>query len=154
MCILINKCGTTDILYDIFRVSLPFLGIGRDKFNARINTGDTVMTAESDGRNAGFCVCGSGGIKLLCVLPAYRRRGIGSKLLSCAEEELGVEITLGRTGSGYIVQGVPYTCDMSAVGFFEKRGYHANWTSVDMTQALSSFDMASLDLRTPQAGVI
>jgi GNAT superfamily N-acetyltransferase len=152
MCILISECAKSDILYDIFCESLPFLGLGRDKFNTKINAGDTVITAGADCKTVGFCVCGSGGIKLLCVLPAYWHRGIGSKLLSCAEDALGAEITLGRSGSGYLIQGVPYTYDMSAVRFFEKRGYHADWTSADMSMALSSFDMTSLI--PPPAGII
>ena len=87
---------------------------------------------------------------LLAVLPAYRRRGIGSRLLQAAEAHVRrqgfAEITVG-SGKAYLLPGIPSKepvfakalmppcvfdgIDPDARSFFEKRGYRHAWTDAD-----------------------
>lgn len=87
-------------------------------------------------RVVGACVVHGNSVSLLCVERAWRNRGIGGRLLGQAEEYLlsqgAQEILLGR-GPHYLLQGVP---EGEAVAFFQKRGYAATWSSVDMSLPL------------------
>ena len=87
---------------------------------------------------------------LLAVLPTYRRRGIGSRLLKAAEAYVRsqgfAEIAVG-SGKAYLLPGVPSQMpifakasmppcafdgiDPDARSFFEKRGYRHAWADAD-----------------------
>ena len=97
------------------------------------------------GRLAAFAMVWDNAIALLCVDLPYRNKGIGSRLLSDAQEHIrrtgADKIVLGR-GSHYLLQGVP-TTDEKTVPFFEKRGYTAEWTSANMILPLEDYDINS-----------
>lgn len=85
-------------------------------------------------------------VLMLCVLPGYRRQGIGSQLL---EESEGLVRSQGFSqiqfcdGPDYLLPGIPLTADNAA--FFPKRGYVHSWGGCECV------DMR-LSLRDWQAG--
>lgn len=113
-----------------------------------------IIERREDGRLLGYALVHDGSIPVLCVDEAYRGRGIGSGLLEECEGYIrsrGVrKITLG-CGPHYLLQGVPDVGDN--VRFFEKRGYTAGWTSVNMELSLVGFDTGNLDIPPAPAGL-
>lgn len=95
-----------------------------------------------------------GSVPVLCVAEEHHRKGIGSRLLTAAEayiRGLGEKkLTLG-CGPYYLLQGVPVVGEN--VSFFEKRGYTAAWTSVNMELDLDGFDRNSLSIPPAPAGL-
>ncbi|MDR0222998.1 MAG: GNAT family N-acetyltransferase [Oscillospiraceae bacterium] len=94
-----------------------------------------------DGSNViGFSVVHKNIIKLLCADGEYGGKGRGSGLLKQSEEYIKsrghTKIVLGGA-INEIFQGVPE--DYGAVGFFERRGYRAERTSVNMSLPLETF---------------
>ena len=129
-------------LYTLYTRSFPQYPASREKF-AGITDGAVLFTRTVGQTPAGFALVRENSISLLCVDEAYRHRGIGSSLLAEAEKhiaETGAETILLGRGNGYILQGVPEE-HPEAVSFFQKRGYIADWSSVNMM----------LDLRTYHA---
>jgi beta-N-acetylhexosaminidase len=85
---------------------------------------------------------------LICVLEEYRGKGYGARLLHEAENFIRfndetAEIILGFADC-YIFQGVPL--DLGSIGFFEKYGYRASETTMNMGLLLADFDYAELAL--------
>jgi GNAT superfamily N-acetyltransferase len=83
-----------------------------------------------------------GGVQLLLVDPAARRRGIGTRLLEAGVERLratGVtSASLGSGGLDYLWPGVPE--DLSAVaGFFAARGWRFEETVTDLVADLGGY---------------
>ena len=91
---------------------------------------------------AGFSAVHGESVFLLCVKPLFRRQGIGSRLLKKSEEQIrrsgGTRVTLGQ-GRWYLLQGVPLE-NPEAVPFFRRRGYAADWNSVNMFLPLGGYD--------------
>jgi GNAT superfamily N-acetyltransferase len=102
---------------------------------------------------AGFCAFRGNVIKLLCVRDGGKGRGGG--LLERSEEHIRsgghAKIILGGA-ENEIFQGVPE--DYGARGFFEKRGYRAEQTSVNMRLSLEGFDYGVLDIPKTPDGVV
>lgn len=109
-----------------------------------------IISERKNGKLVGFAMVHGGSIPLLCVDGEARKQGIGSQLLEEAEayiRSLGEEkVTLG-CGAHYLLQGAPATEEN--IRFFEKRGYSAGWTSVNMELSLEGFSLESL--RIPPA---
>ena len=93
----------------------------------------------------GYSLIHEGSISLLCVDERYRRRGIGSRLLSESERIIRKNGCGSVTLGGSILQGVPVE-GHDAVSFFSKRGYSAEWTSANMGMFLDEFDADSLKI--------
>lgn len=105
-----------------------------------------IVERREDGELAGFAIVHEGSIPVLCVGEKYRGRGTGSALLEESEEYLrstGIgRVSIGR-GPHYILQGVP---EGPAVDFFKRRGYSAEWTSINMELSLAGFDTGRPDI--------
>lgn len=100
------------------------------------------------GKLAGYVIVSGSSVSLLCVDEKHRNRGIGGELLRAAENtiaESGADTILLGRGNNYIFQGVPADIP-SSVRFFEKRGYSADWTSVNMRLSLDTFDPGKLSI--------
>jgi beta-N-acetylhexosaminidase len=108
------------------------------------------------GKMVGFALLHGNAITLLCVDEGFRRRGHGSALLEQAEgyiKKSGADrIVLGH-GEHYILQGVPMAENDTAVTFFKKRGYKANWESANMRLDLAGFDKNKLNI-PPQPATV
>lgn len=77
-------------LLNIYNSSVPFLQTDLNTFEKRLDLkGDsTCFIEEMDGIPVGFTVVNQNGILALCVLPQYRNKGIGTKLLHKAENQI------------------------------------------------------------------
>lgn len=135
-------------LYHLYTISFPEYPVSGARFAKMTDRAEKIITRTLDQHVVGFAVLNKENITLLCVDPDYRKRGVGSSLLAEAEQEIAgngsKKITLG-CGNGYILQGVPEE-HPEAAAFFQKRGYTADWSSINMRLDLSSFDIHNLQI--------
>lgn len=136
-------------LYSLYRRTFPGYPVTEAVFSRIVDRNAAVLTSNDEHGNViGFAVVREHSISLLCVDEAHRRHGIGSNLLGLAEKHIkhsgGERITLGQ-GNGYIFQGVPEE-HPEAVVFFQKHGYTAEWSSVNMRIDLTAFDPAAVNI--------
>ena len=125
------------------------------------------FVAEVNGEIAGFAVTqvqrperlpqGLGGIALLFVAPAWRKRGIGRALHQAALEHLRLSkmkaVCLGGGGLLRFWPGIPDNLP-STQGFFEKMGWSDFSPCCDLVRHLSAFEIpASLRQRMDQEGI-
>jgi ribosomal protein S18 acetylase RimI-like enzyme len=107
-----------------------------------------IIRAHSGENLAGFSLIHGNSIALLCIDEKYQKQGFGSKLLADSEthiKSIGTDrIILGR-GAHYVLQGVPND-NPEVVGFFEKRSYSAEWTSVNMATRLEDFNISAFNI--------
>jgi len=107
-----------------------------------------IIRVNADERLAGFSMLHGNSIVLLCVDEKERGKGFGSRLLEESEEHIKItgadKIILGR-GAYYVFQGVPAE-NPAVIDFFQKRGYSAEWTSVNMGIRLADFDINALNI--------
>ena len=144
-----------DQLFDLFLRCFPEYQTTREWFVELLKPEEAHIIAEyAQGQLAGYAMVHGGSIPVLCVAENHRGQGMGSRLLAAAEgyiRSLGQEkLTLG-CGPHYLLQGVPETG--SNVSFFEKRGYTAGWTSVNMELSLDGFDRNSLTIPPAPIGL-
>lgn len=137
-----------DQLFELFLRCFPEYQTTRELFEELLKPEEAHIIAEyAQGKLAGYAMVHGESIPVLCVAEGHRRKGIGSRLLAAAEDYLrrqGAEkLTLG-CGPHYLLQGVPVVG--GNVGFFERRGYTASWTSVNMELCLDGFERNSLTI--------
>lgn len=145
----------TDQLFDLFLRCFPEYQTSRELFVELLKPEQAHVIAEyTQGQLAGYAMVHGGSIPVLCVGPEHCGQGIGSRLLAAAEgyiRSLGEgKLTLG-CGPYYLLQGVPDVGDN--VSFFEKRGYTADWTSVNMELPLSEFELGKLNIPSAPDGI-
>jgi GNAT superfamily N-acetyltransferase len=100
---------------------------------------------------------GEGGVQLLLVDPAARRRGVGTRLLEAGVGRLragGVTtVSLGSGGLDYLWPGVPEDLP-GAAGFFAARGWRFDDSVIDLTADLRDYQApAGVGERPARAGV-
>ena len=144
----------------LFRRNFPFIVREEATVRSILENKECKIIEKRDGGNVliGAAVIHSKTLLMLCVDKAYRKQGMGSELLSEAEQmikEAGYEdITVGA-GYDYLMPGVPTSkryvdavnerlyeeIDTTASDFFEKRGYSHSWdcNCFDMRFPLSEF---------------
>ena len=129
-------------VHEVYRQAFPALAVDFAAFIEALRIGEEgirVLTHAQGDKVVAACVYGQKGISLLAVIPPYQNKGIGTKLLKEAQQEIaalgGQKISLGN-GMPYIWQGVP-VLEKSAVPFFEKHGYQNGGETHDMVLALS-----------------
>ena len=123
--------------YEIFTHCFPELHLTEPQFTklSGIERG-TLLEAEG-----GFALVEGNKVRLLCVLPEFRGRGIGSGLLVRCEEfmrESGFDcVELGGTDSELFIGAKP-----ESVPFFEKRGYVFGENIAEMYGESGELDLA------------
>lgn len=100
---------------------------------------------KENGQTVGLAMAVAGApgfMKFLVVSPAWRRRGIASRLLLCLEEALGVfgvaACRAGEAAPWYLFPGVPADRP-EALAFFEHHGYQRLGEVVNMKAATAPF---------------
>ena len=146
-----NKEYTLRDLYDIYCEAMPRYPLTYERFRDILHRDNSqIFTAENSKTIIGFCVVNDNSVVILCVKKEYRHCGYGRHLLIMAEGFISVNYNEIVLGGGGLFQGVP--CDEdeeSSVPFFEKRGYTAGFTSVNMGLELDDKSAAMLK-RTPR----
>jgi len=136
-------------LFELYSKCLPAYQMRENDWHSLQKPGFAEIKYAYDGEMlAGFSLIHGNTIALLCVNPQLQKRGFGSRLLEESEKFIkqsgANKIILGR-GRHYILQGVP-SDNPAAVSFFKKRGYEAEWASVNMTIQLEDFDINKLEI--------
>ena len=137
--------------YEIFNACFPELDVSEEAFFHMLNRpSQIVLEHQEDGRLAGFVMLEKNKLRLLCVRPEYRGRGIGSMLLSYAEDiargKGEKKMIVGGTGPTRVFIGAPE----KAKGFFEKQGYTVLDHFDEMQGDLSAFRAADYSLPVPE----
>lgn len=129
-----NNEYTLRDLYEIYCEAMPRYPLTFSRFDDMISKdGSHLFTAENADKVIGFCVVSGNNIVLLCVKKEYRHSNYGKHLLIMAEGFISASYDEVILGGGGLFQGVPCDNDEeSSVPFFEKRGYSADFTSVNM----------------------
>lgn len=150
----------TNQLIALFRRNFPFIVREESTVRHILENEECKIIEKRNGQNAliGAAVIHSNTILMLCVDSAYRKKGIGSELLSAAEEAVkkaGYEEIAVGAGYDYLMPGVPTSkryvdavnerlyegLNEEASTFFEKRGYTHSWdcNCFDMRFSLAEF---------------
>ena len=141
-----NKEYTIHDLYDIYCEAMPHYPLAYERFRNILHSDNSqIFIAESSETIIGFCVVSGNSVVILCVKREYRHSGYGKHLLIMAEGFISANYDEVILGGGGLFQGVP--CDEekeSSVPFFEKRGYSAEWTSVNMGLTLNEKSVSKL----------
>jgi len=132
----------THELYTLYRRCFPHYPVTEADFADILAPEEgQILRRTADGQLIACAVVHGDSIALLCVDPAHRGRGIGSGLLHEAEELIRAaghsHVTLGL-GDHYLFQGAPADSE-DTVHFFSRRGYAAEWTSVNMRMRITDF---------------
>lgn len=136
--------------YTIFKQCFPFLPTGEAAFARMAELSQcTALIHRENGAPVGYALLRGGALRLLCVLPEYQGRGVGSLLLrqaeACAKARGFREMVVGG-GDSPLFQGAPE----QAKGFFEKRGYEFGDRYEEMRGDLSRFSAADFSLPVPE----
>ncbi|MCL2050726.1 MAG: GNAT family N-acetyltransferase [Lachnospiraceae bacterium] len=141
-------------LFPIYLLCFPDYPLGEEVFFDLLKPeqNHVIKAFSGDGQTVGYAVICDNTITLICVLPLYRKKSHGRKLLQEAEnfirsKDKNGPVILGFANN-YIFQGVPL--DYGSVGFFEKYGYHADYHTTNMKLKLSDFDFGKLSLNEPE----
>jgi len=136
-------------IYGLYNKCFPAYEMTEEGFNDWLCPEKAhIIRAFNNEKLAGFSMLHGNSIVLLCVDEKERGKGLGSKLLKESEEHIkstGAEKIILGHGAYYVFQGVPAE-NPASVSFFEKRGYSAEWTSVNMGIRLADFDASVLNI--------
>lgn len=128
-------------LYELYSRCLPEYPVTEETFCRVLKPEKArVLTKYRNGVLAGFAMLHQNSVTLLCVAEPFQGKGIGSELLEESEALIrasGAEKVILGCGPHYLLQGVPE--ENGAPGFFQKRGYTATWSSVNMSLSLRDF---------------
>ncbi len=124
---------------DIFNMCYPMLRMRSETFESLMKNECTHLIAHcEDGEPVGFAIVEGAALRLICVLPAYQGKGIGSRLLSAAESyaaKQGCDMLLTGGASSKLLIGA----DKTTSGFFEKHGYVTVGGCDEMLMRLNDF---------------
>lgn len=139
-------------VYRLFLICFPDFPMPEDVFLKLLDADKCKFIPYYEHETLAGCaaVCGDS-VRLLCVLPDYRGRGIGSKLLRECEK------TISANGFDKAVLGGDSQLFIGAVTpeeqwndmrnrFFEREGYTAANGCIEMKMSLADFDFDKLDI--------
>lgn len=131
----------TEKLMELYRACFPENIRSEETVRAVLSSpGRELLTEEAEGKTVAAAVILENTVLMLCVLPEYRKRGIGSRLLERSEalvREKGFAQIQFCDGPDYVAPGIPLVGDNES--FFRKRGYVHSWGDsecVDMSLSL------------------
>ena len=112
-----------DKLGELFCLCYPQFKVSAERFGSLLlGEGTHIITRSEDGELVGFALTEGPALRLICVKPEHRNRGIGSALLADAEScvcGLGFEkLYTGGVSSKFLIGA-----DKNSAGFFEKQGF-------------------------------
>jgi ribosomal protein S18 acetylase RimI-like enzyme len=154
-----NQMPAAGELTAIYNAALPSYQMDEERFADKYAVEDCTGLCAYDGegensRPVGFALSCKAELVLLCVLPEYQRRGVGSALLAQAEAQIKVagfdKIKIGGWRSA--LQGAPEL--YGGKEFFAKNNYEPDWLTVNMAMDLADFDVDKLNLPPVESNII
>lgn len=136
--------------YDIFRKCFPEIDVSEKIFYKLINV-DNIHSIgyKEGGQLVAYSFIEKNALRLLCVLPEYQNKGIGTMLLKQSEEYINEqgyeEILTGGVSSGLFI-GAPD----KAVGFFEKHEFEIVGECDEMKRSIQDFCIDNYSLSVPE----
>ncbi len=139
-------------VYELFKECFPQFSMPEDIFLRLLDADNCKFIPYYENEKMIGCaaVCGDC-VRLLCVHPDYRGRGIGAKLLRDCEKMISANgfkrAVLGGDSELFIGAVTPEEQwnDMHNL-FFEREGYRAGNGCIEMKMKLSDFDYGKLDI--------
>lgn len=150
------RAGQIREMHQIYNQSFERIRTGEDRFRERLGLEGPVcaLMEERQGAVMGYALVRGNCLQLLAVRREARGKGLGSALLTAAEEKMRVganRLLLGSGAGGYLVPGVPMEPENDASEWLARRGYAPGWISLDMVIKLSeapSFEpVRGIDIR-------
>lgn len=140
-----------NMIYELFLSCFPDLAMGQETFFKLLDAENCeIFTHYENGRPVGFSAVHNNCIRLICVEPEFRGKGIGGKLLRKSEEAIaagGSDLAvLGGNDSGLFIGAVTpeeQWNDMHCK-FFEDHGYKASDGCIEMRTELSGYSDDSI----------
>ena len=125
----------------------PQFGMTSDTFEYILIRDDTrVIEHRKDGELLGFAVTEKNAVRLICVSPKARCRGIGRELMSRAEAQIRAEgfteALTGGVSSKFLIGA-----DKNSWGFFEKLGYTEVGSCDEMLLRLDGYTFSEENFR-------
>lgn len=136
--------------FEIFKICFPKIKITEKIFTelSEINKGEIFLHRENN-ILAGFALVVENNIRLLCVHPDFRHRGIGDSLLKQAEEHIISQghayAKIGGESSQIFIGAVADSSD-----FFEKRGYILSEPIAEMGGGIKEFSASAFEIPIPE----
>ena len=124
---------------EIFCLCYPQFRMSKEHFEELILREDThIITYREGGEPVGFAVTEGAALRLICVTPEARHRGIGSQLLADAERYVSDQgfdkLYVGGVSSKFLIGA-----DKAAAGFFEKNGFDTVGSCDELMIALDDY---------------
>lgn len=133
--------------YDIFAECFPQFPTGEDIFGRLVNINEVYSIEHCEnGSLAGYALIDGNALRLLCVAPQFRGHGIGTRLLTRAEEFVkahGYNDILTGGASSVLFIGAPE----NSWEFFRRRGFVSDGKYDEMTQYLRDFNISDYNFK-------
>lgn len=136
--------------YEIFRKCFPEIDVSEKIFYKLVNV-ENVYSIEykKEEKLIAFAFIEKNALRLLCVLPEYQNKGIGTMLLKQSEEYIKEqghqEILTGGVSSGLFI-GAPE----KSVDFLKKHGFEIIGDCEEMKRSMQDFNVDDYSLLTPE----
>lgn len=147
-------------IYAIFRNCFPTIGITEEIFVKLLDLAHCHLIKYTiDDKLIGFSLINENKIRLLCVEPNYQHNGIGTNLVGVSEEFIRSngyhEIILGGTDSKLFLGAVIIinANDSSSIPFWEKLGYQAEESCIEMKLDLHDFIFENQEINLWPEGI-
>lgn len=140
-------------VYDLFSRLFPQFGMDEDTFCRLTDIDNCEIFADYENHTVRGCaVVYKNCIRLICVHPDFRGRGIGRSLMETCESHIKSngykKAVIGGHDSNLFIGAVTPEEDWkdSRHPFFEKLGYRSDDRCLEMKMKLDNFDLAGLDI--------
>ncbi len=144
-------------IYELFCKCFPDVPRSKELFDELTSNNEDIILYRSvdDDSLIAFSIVSGNVVEALCVREDYRRKGIGSKLLTESERKVVSNgfssACLGFKGKNSLLPGVPYErfgVNYSNVDFFKKRGYYTEEVFFDVVVEPGSLRYDVTDFET------
>lgn len=140
-------------IYKLFLECFPQFPMTEAVFHKLLDTDNCQIIAQREGDElAGFTAVNGNCIRLICIAPEFRGKGIGHALMQKSEKFIAQNgfktAVLGGQDSELFIGAVTPEEQWKNMQnkFFENEGYHARNGCIEMCMSMSDFDFEGLDI--------